>query len=219
MVVLSTSPLFGSHGTASLILSNTLCADALKVGLGQRVKHLEPFEQDYLDHEKHLPKGPDLPLGLQLALYDDALPSTGRVLQELAQMTEEYVLFAYEDMPITQTPATSAIFDSMSILKARPSNSCVPLIGVGRSRLPSFLLKLFKKHFIRISRWSKWQFSLQPTLWQRERLMAMLRSAGDQSIWDLEVRGQSSFRHLDLRGYQSAGTGQKRGKYHGDSLI
>lgn len=212
-------PCFDSQGIASLTFSHTSYADALKVGLGQRVRHLGPFEQDYLALEKPLPKDHDLPLGLKLALYDEALPYTGRLLQVLAQLTEEYVLFTHEDMPITQTPATSAIFDALRILKARPSNACVRLIRVGRSHLPGFLLKLFKWNFIRIPRWSKWQFSIQPTLWKRERLMAMLRSAGDQNIWDLEVHGQSSFRNLGLRGYQPATTGRKRGKHHGDSLI
>jgi hypothetical protein len=212
-------PCFDSHGIASLTFSHTSYADALKVGLGQRVRHLGPFEQDYLALEKPLPKNHDLPLGLKLALYDEALPYTGRLLQVLAQLTEEYVLFTHEDMPITQTPATSAIFDALRILKARPSNACVRLIRVGRSHLPGFLLKLFKWNFTRIPRWSKWQFSIQPTLWKREKLMAMLRSTGDQNIWDLEVHGQSSFRNLGLRGYQPATTGRKRGKHHGDSLI
>jgi hypothetical protein len=85
--------------------------------------------------------------------------------------------------------------------------------------LLSLVLNLSKRNFARIPRWSKWQFSIQPTLWKREKLMAMLRSAGDQSIWDLEIHGQSWFRKLGLRGYQPTSTGRRRGKHHGDSVI
>jgi hypothetical protein len=85
--------------------------------------------------------------------------------------------------------------------------------------LISRFLKFFKKSFVRISPWSRWQFSIQPTLWRRESLEAILRGTGDQSIWDLEVHGQRSFRKLGMRGYQPATTGPRRGKHHGESKI
>jgi hypothetical protein len=212
-------PSFDSHGLASLTYSHTSYADALKVGVGQRARHLGSFEQEYLALEQTETDMPSFPISMKRVSYDESESYSARLLQVLRQIPDDVLLFTHEDMPLIRTPSTTALLQGLSLLNASERNASVRLIRVGRPTLLGRLAGILGATFTRTPSWSRWQFSIQPTLWKRRHLIELLVKAGDQSIWDLEVFGQKFFRKLKLRAFQPVTAGNQRGKYHGDSLV
>jgi hypothetical protein len=160
-----------------------------------------------------------IPESVKLIRYDEAFSYTDRLRSVLERVREEYVFFVHEDMPLVRTPVIESIFAARQKLESDPRNAVVRMIRVGKglwvnldrpSRLP---------FFARVSPWSPWQFSIQPSLWRRAALLRLLDKCPGLSVWEFEVEGQKVFRRLGLKGFQPISSGNRRGRHHFESSV
>jgi hypothetical protein len=214
------SPGFDSKGMAHLCYTHSSYLDGWKLTSREQRKHLGLFSREYLAIESG-PAGDALTAGhgIEKIFYDEARSYTDRLLQVLKHIEDEYVFFTHEDMPLLGTPVTNALFEAKLLLDKRPEHAVVRMIRVGRgiqlnldrpSRLP---------YFSPIHFWSRWKFSIQPSLWKKALLIALLEECQGLNVWEFEVRGQREFRKIGLVGFQPITSGGRRGRHHFDSAL
>jgi hypothetical protein len=212
------APAFDSKGLVHLTYTHSSYLDAWHMSHKAQQRHLGEFIIEYLAIEKTY-SGARIPNYYKVLGYSETESYTKRLLSVLGQVKEEFVLFTHEDMPLIKTPVTNSFFEAMELLKSHPQNAVVRLTRVGPglnvnlerpSRLP---------YFIPVMPWSRWKFSVQPSIWKRKHLLELLRNVPSGSVWDFEVRGQAAFNALKLRSFQPISAGKRRGKHHWDSLL
>lgn len=216
----SLTPSFDSKDIVHLCYSHSSYLDGWKMTYLQQRRHLGFFSKEFLALEAGAEAQTfEFDPRLRIVLYDESLSYTERLLQVLEQIEDEYVFFTHEDMPLLQTPATNAIIEARELLARNQQNSVVRMIRVGRglrlkldrpSRLP---------YFSRIRRLSRWKFSIQPSLWKKTALIALLKECPKMNVWEFEVRGQRVFSKLGLVAFQPISSGKRRGRHHFDSAI
>jgi hypothetical protein len=214
----SLRPAFDGHGIAQLVYTHSDYADLLPIFYGQQNRVLGSFEKNYLAIESDSQVQP-LPAFVEAVYYDERKSYTDRLLQALDSITEEYLFFSHEDMPLTKAPEVSALLKAKKILESHAEAGAVRFIRVGRPSWRVHLPWQHGKYFVATPWWSRWLFSIQPTLWKRQKLIALLRECPGQNIWDFEVKGQSALRKLKIGTFQPISAGKRKGKHHRDSQI
>ncbi len=214
------TPAFDSKDIAHLCYTHSSYLDGWQLTHREQRKHLGVFSREFVAIEQS-PNGEvfQAPRGITKIFYDESLCYTERLLQVLQNIESDFVFFTHEDMPLLRTPVTNSIVEAKLLLEKRPENAVVRMIRVGRglrlnldrpSRLP---------YFTQISHWSRWKFSIQPSLWKRSSLIKLLESCPGLNVWEFEVRGQGAFTKLGLKGFQPLSSGSRRGRYHFDSAL
>ena len=64
---------------------------------------------------------------------------------------------------------------------------------------------------------SDWIFSIQPSIWKKDKLISILKKNLNVNIWDLEYKSQRVVRKLNIQIGVLAGNCKQRGMYHCDS--
>jgi len=214
------TPSFDSKDVVHLCYTHSSYLDGWKVTFLQQRRHLGFFSKEFLALERGAEIPPlEFERQLRMVYYDESLSYTERLLQVLEQLEDEYVFFTHEDMPLLRTPVTHAIIEARNLLARNQHNAVVRMIRVGRglrlrldrpSRLP---------YFSRIRRLSRWKFSIQPSLWKKSALIALLKECPKMNVWEFEVLGQRVFSKLRLAAFQPISSGDRRGRHHFDSAV
>lgn len=211
-------PAFDSHEIAHLTYTHSSYLDGYVLSHSQQRRHLGEFRFEYLAIESGF-SSESIPPSVRILPYDDSLDYTDRLRSVVDRMDEEYVFFTHEDMPLLRTPVIEAVLSARDLLQSHEKNSVVRMIRVGRGLRLNLQKPSRAPYFQRIHYSSPWLFSIQPSLWKRPALLALLNECQGLSVWDFEVKGQRAFRRLGFRGFQPLTTGVRRGRHHFDSLV
>ena len=213
-------PGFDAKDIAHFCYTHSSYLDGWKLTFQQQRRHLGFFSREFLaiEESSEFATFAGQP-HVQRVFYDEKLSYTERLLQALEQIDADYIYFTHEDMPLMRTPMTNAIIEARDLLERKPENAVVRMIRVGRglrlnldrpSRLP---------YFAQISCFSRWKFSIQPSLWKRSSLIALLNKCPNLNVWEFEVHGQREFSKLGFRAFQPISSGARRGRHHFDSSL
>jgi hypothetical protein len=213
-------PGFDSKDIAHLCYTHSSYLDGWQLTSREQRKHLGLFSKEYLAIERS-PAGEALTSddGIAKIFYDETRDYTDRLLQVLKSIEDEFVFFTHEDMPLLQTPVTNALYEAKLLLEKRTENAVVRMIRVGRGVRLNLDRPSRMPYFSSIHFWSRWKFSIQPSLWKRSSLIALLEKCQGLNVWEFEVRGQREFKKLGLVGFQPISSGGRRGRHHFDSAL
>lgn len=212
-------PAFDSHGIAQLTYTHSSYLDGFALSRAQQDKHLGSFSAEYIAIENGFLRDSSIPENARVLKYDDTLSYTERLRSVVKNIDEDFVFFMHEDMPLLKTPVVEALLSAKELLTDHEQNAVVRMIRVGLGLKLNVDRPSRTPFFCKISRFSPWQFSIQPSLWKKSALITLLDDCQGLSVWDFEVQGQVAFRRLRLRGFQPITAGPRRGKHHHDSLI
>jgi hypothetical protein len=214
------APSFDSKGIVQLCYTHSSYLDGWVLSSRQQRIHLGSFSKEYLAIEDSSEgRTSSSPPGISKVFYDDKLSYTERLLQVLETLEEEFVFFTHEDMPLIRTPVTNSIIEAKCLLESRPENAVVRFIRVGRGLRLNLDRPSRWPYFAAVQKWSRWKFSIQPSLWKRSSLIKLLRECPKLNVWEFEVRGQREFSKLGFRSFQPLSSGGRRGRHHFDSAL
>lgn len=179
----------------------------------------QTYQRFYADHAQRkylLVNDPSrTPAGYVPAGYDDRQPYTGRLLEALRKIDDEFVLFLHEDM-FLYAPAEVAELARVERCMKDLSLDYVKLIKTGLD--PLVPTKLRNLYFFPPT--STCAFAIQPTLWRVTKFIEFIeRNAHHKTIWELEAKAQDSFKSLVRAMYYFREGSPKRGMFHWDSTI
>jgi hypothetical protein len=207
---------------ARVLYSHTEYADCWSIYFGQIEKYMNVFEKNYIFVDKYDSRIP--PFFVQI-FYDDKLSYVDRMIQCLKQIEDDIIFFEHEDMILYDMPHTSIIASYVNLIKNKKIDNFNPskfdyikLINGGK-----FFSKKVRKRNVKnlhkISKFSSWIFSIQPSLWSRKSFLKILQNHKGSSIWQFESSAQNDFRKFGMRSGLVKEKTKKRGLLHFDSII
>ncbi len=209
-------------GVARVLYSHTDYADCWDIYFGQIEKYMNVFQNNYIFVDKYDPR---IPTYFTQIFYNEKSSYVDRLIDCLNQIEDEIIFFEHEDMILFDMPHTSIIASYVNLIKTKKIDNLNPrkfdyikLIRGGKF----FSKKVRKKNIknlYKISRFSKWIFSIQPSLWSRDSFLKILQSHTGNSIWQFESSAQSSFRNFGIRSGVVKEKTKKRGSLHFDSIV
>lgn len=216
-------PGFDSNGIVQLIYTHDTYFDALWVTLECQIRHLGTFQKTYIAANR-IPSSDELPevareLELIWLVYDEGKAYSDRLAQVVEEVSEEIVFFAHEDMPLMSTPRTDYLFEAKDLLIAKQNLACARLIRVALLRWPLSAYRVGFRAFSKIPRFSKWQVTVQPTIWKRSSFVRFLEEVKGLSVWEFETASANAMRRTKLRALQPKFSGVRRGRHHRDSAV
>ena len=194
-----------------VIYSHSDYFDALKVMDSTIDLHLNAFRNRYLIADKSDAENCQ---SYKFAPYFEASSYVDRLIQGLVQIDEEVIFFNHEDFPLLESPDQRHLLDAIDLVKSGKLDYFTFARGgiqVGRPILGKKSINKF------INRISPWIFSIQPSIWRREKLLELLAAHRGQGIWEFEAGAQASFRKLGFKGGFTRAKGVKRGSLHWDN--
>ena len=156
--------------------------------------------------------------GYDVLKYTDAACYTARLVETVSQIPTDYLLFLHEDMILYE--GISKTYMNLAIEAIMQDDiDCIKLIKCD----DNFLEAPYKNsRFLKsIPTTANLLFAVQPTLWNKESYLNVLKANPDKNIWQLEASGQG---YAKENGYNCLYTydqflDKKRGKYHYDSCV
>lgn len=158
--------------------------------------------------------------GWKSITYDPSQSYCKRLLHCLEKLSKEItsVLYLHEDMILYDAVDTSLLKSYVSYVEEGKA-TYIKLLkgGIGLSDIPNSDIPTLKKIYPH-----NWNFSIQPSVWNRKDLELILKTYGknDPSIWELETNAQkmvNDFPHM--QGYYHFNNELKRGQYHWNSSV
>lgn len=207
-------------GAAHVLYTHTDYADVWPMYFGQEVKHFSGFEKNYILVNRRSDK---IPVHYEQIVYDENVPYVDRLISGIEKIHESVIFFDHEDMIVTGTPKTDTLLAYVDLVKtnsrAHRKGSNLDFVRLVRGG-KSFSLPYRKApHLNFLLRKSPWIFSIQPSFWNRERLLELLYEHQGQPIWSFEQAAQATSRRLKMRGAFVSKRGRKRGVAHWDNAV
>jgi hypothetical protein len=158
----------------------------------------------------------ELVYGYPVINYSDEKSYTERLVEVMLRIDTDYVFFLHEDM-IMYDDINMEYFQEAVDTIVNDDVDCIKLIKADDNYQDtpykdSKVLKSIPLH-------ANMLFAVQPTLWNKESFIKVLRANRGKNIWQLEASGQSiakKNRYNCLYAYDPS-VDKKRGKYHYDS--
>jgi len=216
-------PGFDSHGIVQLIYTHYTYLDGLEVLIESQLRNLGTFEKTYVAINR-IPDNSELSPGMRnfninWILYEDSLAYTDRLGQILDSIEEEFVFFTHEDMPLLTSPKTDYLFEAHEQLANNSALSCARFIRVSPLHWPLVLERFGLRAFAKNPKFSKWQVTVQPTLWKTRHFLELVKSIPNLSVWDFELQASKGLSRHGRRALQPRFSGERRGKHHRDSIV
>ena len=207
---------------ARVLYSHTDYADCWDIYFGQIEKYMNVFQNNYIFVDKFDSRVPNY---FTQIFYNDELSYTDRLIQCLKQIEDKIIFFEHEDMILYDMPQTSIIREYVNLIKNKKTDVMNPnkfdyikLINGGHY----FSRKVRKRkiqYLYKISKLSKWIFSIQPSFWSRDSFLRILLNHKGSSIWQFESSTQNDFRKFGMRSGVVKEQTKKRGLLHFDSNV
>jgi hypothetical protein len=157
-----------------------------------------------------------IPKSTKVLLYDDKFKYSQRLRDCLNQLKNyKYVFFDHEDMFLFSKPNYKKLskyyefikdekFDSIRLIKDSHSK-------VSRSKYDNTLYEIAND--------SKWNFSIQPSIWSIEKLLKILNENLNCNPSELENKSQKVVKNMKLKIAYSHDNSKKRGQFHYDNKV
>jgi hypothetical protein len=209
-------------GVARVLYSHTEYSDCWDMYFGQIEKYMNVFEKNYIFVDKYDSRIPSYFIQI---FYNNELSYVDRLIECLRQIKDEIIFFEHEDMILYDMPHTSIIASYVNLIKKKKIDNFnlgkfdyIRLINGGQF----FSRKVRKrniKNLYKISKFSSWIFSIQPSLWSRNSFLKILQNHNGSSIWQFESSAQNDFRKFGMRSGLVKEKTKKRGLLHFDSIV
>jgi hypothetical protein len=199
------------RNVAIVVFTHSNYSDVWPIFFGQAAKYLGKFKI-YLFVDKHMEGIPD---DVEVILYDENDDYQTRFATCLQQVEEQYVILHHEDMPLYAEPNIDRIKDYVHMIAKHQFDSVKLLKGGEMNGTPHKDLK----ELILIPSSSSWLFSIQPTIWERDKLQLIYDETQGNTIWEFEVNAQQICRNHKMKNYYYYDGEPKRGRYHFDSKV
>lgn len=211
-----------STRVCSVVYSHSDYSDIWPLYFEQSKLHSRTIGPKFLFVNKHMT---NIPSDYSQIVYDDNQSYPNRLihcLSELKLRGFEVCLFEHEDMVLYNDVSYSNIKQAINLtLKGkgkflRSGFDCIRLIKASNSysiKLPGFDSIFWMLPF------SKWLFSVQPTIWKIDSFIKMLSFHKNDNIWQLETKAQKTCRKLKFKCGYLHSKGKKSGKHHWDNSI
>ena len=169
-----------------------------------------------------------VPHDWQVVLYDADSPYDRRVQSCLEQVSEEYVIFHHEDMPLYKEPRYDLLDSYRKVLENESDKvSYIKLIkgGLFADEYENFTGEYehprFEPHkdLYMISHDPHFVFAVQPSMWRTEDLLTVYSETDIDHVHEFETMASQVCKQLDIFGLYCYHGESKRGMYHWDSSV
>lgn len=202
----------GVEGLALLVYSHSEYWDVLDVFLGELHENFNAFNRIFLANER---QHNEVSKSFRQILYSDHSQYVDRLIQILVQIPDDVIFFNHEDMILYDRPDMRHFLDAFELVKEGGYDYVRLACGGTHFGIPIPGKKGLGRFVRQVS---PWMFSIQPSIWRRERLLELLSYHRGQGIWDFERDSQKTFKKLRIRGAYSRAKGRRRGRHHFDNL-
>lgn len=136
----------------------------------------------------------DVPDGWDVVYYDDSKSYQDRFISCLQKLEDDIIIYHHEDMFLYGQPDIDYI-KRLYWLIEKQSYSFVKLIKTGANQGIEVGDNLFE-----MSKDAKDYFAIQPTIWNRKKLIDVYKNAGGDSIWQFENSAGVYCLHNKIKG-------------------
>ena len=205
--------LLDSDKIAHITHSHTDCSDIWKIYFNQMSKFWNVGMQSvFLVNSSEL----NIPSRYKIFKYDQNDSYSKRLIKSLKSLNQyEYIFFDHEDMFLYKKPD----YEEINTYLLQLFNGKYDYIRLIKSSNCKYKLVENYTTLFEINLNSKWIFSLQPSFWNRIKLLNLLEKNGNCSGWDLELKSQKVLKNLKISSAFSHRKGKKRGLHHFDNDI
>jgi len=156
-----------------------------------------------------------IPKDYKVITYQDSKTYPQRLIECFDKLNSKYCIFSHEDMFLYDHPKKDILKKYIKSIK-EDKYDFIRLIRGGdyistKSDVDSTLFELDLK--------SNWIFSIQPSIWNVNSLLKILKKHKKTNIWELEEKSQKTCKKLKIRGAFSFDSGEKRGLLHYDNKV
>lgn len=166
---------------AVLTHTHTDCKDIWQIHLDSYSKYCSDLKHYYLVNSAS-----GLPNEL---LYDENIKYTERIISALESIQEEFVIIDFEDMFLNDYVDIKKLYDIIDTMK----NDGISFVRLIKSGINGASVT-HKERLFKIKE-SDLQFSLTPTIWEKNVLLDKMEYFRDMTVWQLEQ--SSSLLSLD----------------------
>ena len=149
--------------------------------------------------------------------YAPSSPYPSRLLSVLSNVSTEYVFLDHEDMFLLANPDLTSILNSFDYMQEINASS-LRFVRTSVSKYVSTESTSCIKALSSISLSSSWIFSIQPSIWRKSDLIAVLSSNPCCNIWQLEERSQNIVKKLNQQHLVLCSPSKQRGSAHFDPV-
>jgi len=202
-----------AHKIAHVTHSHTDCSDVWRIYFEQMSKYWNSGMQNiFLVNKTNL----KIPSKYKKFEYLDSQSYSDRLISCLSALEEyDYIFFDHEDMFLYSAPDFKEINLYLDLL-FEDKYDYIRLIKSSNCKFKQ--IDKFKTLF-EINLNSKWLFSIQPSFWNRLKLLNIIKQNKNCNGWELEVKSQKVLKKLKIKSAFSHREGKKRGLYHFDNDI
>lgn len=205
--------LINANKIAHVTHTHTDCADVWKLYFGQTNKYWDSGMQKFLLVNKTNLNIPSTYIKFE---YDNHQLYSDRLISFLESLNEyEYIFFDHEDMFLYDKPDYEEINSYLDLL-FKKKYDYIRLIKSTNCKFKN--IENYKTLF-EISLNSKWIFSIQPSFWNRLKLLEVISKNKNCNGWELEIKSQKILKKLKIKSAFSHRQGNKRGLHHFDNDI
>lgn len=167
----------------------------------------------YLINSEYKSLKKSLKLSGKFFYYDDDLNYPIRLVNLLTNLTSEIVVIDHEDMILYDKANLEELNKAISLINDKELDSIrfIKNINAKYIKIPGI------DSIEIISPKSDWIFSVQPSIWRKDKLISLLKKNLNVNMWQLEFRSQKVVRKLGIKIGVLAGECIKRGMNHFDS--
>ncbi len=136
----------------------------------------------------------EVPKGWDVIYYDDSKPYQERFISCLQKVNDDNIIIHHEDMFLFNKPDINYIKRLYWLLNEQ-GYSFVKLIKTGANQG-----KYIAENLYEMSRTAEDYFAIQPTIWNKNKLIEVYRNAGGDSIWQFEIAAGRYCLHNNIKG-------------------
>jgi len=167
----------------------------------------------YLINTNHLENQYKYELSGNFFYYDEQLSYPTRLLNILSNLKSEIIFLDHEDMFLYGKANLEIISIAVKMLidKKLDSVRFVKNLNANYLNLPN------EDSIQLIDPKSEWLFSIQPSIWRKDKLISILKKNLNLNIWQLEERSQKTVKNFGIKIGVLSGKYVQRGKSHSNS--
>lgn len=147
--------------------------------------------------------------GYPTIVYDESLSYSKRMIYCLQRIAADTILYQHEDMVLYDKPR-------LRLIEYLINNEYMDFLRLCRTGTLN-MGNPIKKDIFNING-SKDFFAVQPTVWNRRKLIEFFEQAGDMTIWELEENGIEMSKKIGINGALYFENEPKRGGHYDSSI-
>ncbi|MEH0860075.1 hypothetical protein [Halobacteriovorax sp. DPLXC-1] len=212
-----------STKVCSVMYSHTDYSDVWPCYFQQKEKHCPVIGPKFIFINKY---SEEVPTDYEQIIYDENKSYPEKIhscLQILKNRGFEVCLFEHEDMILYKDVDFIQLKQAIETV-LKPSTKNFPRNGLDSIRLIKAsqcysFRSINNQNIKRMLPFSKWLYSVQPTIWKIDKFSELMGDNFGDSIWELEISAQKTIRKKGIKCGYLHSHGRKAGLHHWDNAI